>query len=941
MRVVLRVLLRQLAADRWAALLVLLLVAGTAGLCAGAVRAVDAVAVTALQRAVEQAGPSARALTGVIEGPPPSGPSSAPEQPYTDLAAEVLEGPGRDLPGLVDPPGWSVTTPVFTLTPPPRPGPLRRLQVRVATGWQQRTTLRAGRLPRAGSAAEPAAAQRIPGGPVRRPARVEVVVSAVAADLMRLKVGDRLQAAPDNPSAVPPGELLLVGLVEPKDPADPFWELDPSALRPRLVQSPNGPDTRVGIAFAGTAALPAIADQLAAASATLQVRMTLRAGPLAHRDPVSTVAALRRATTRLVPAGTSPAGGPVSLGMTTTAPRVLVTHLARRAPVLALVAVLLAALLGAAAVTLVLAARLLVDRRRQAVALAAARGGSARQVLGLLAAEGALLGAPAAAAGYAAAALVPGRPGIGPWLVAAVALAPVLVLPGTTWPVLRAVGGSAVARSPRRDAVLRRTRAAGVLLLTGLAVAAVLTLRRRGLDTGDAAAPGGVDPSTGVGGGADPLVVLVPVLVGATLAVLVARMVGRPLAAAARRAGRRRGAIGFLGLARAAREGSLGPLALAALVLGLSTAVLAAVTGSTLATATREAAQRQVAADLQLGSPGFDPAAAAALARLPGVRLATEWYDAGDVPFGTPDDPAATDTAVLVAGDAAALDRVQRSLPGAGRWPRQLLGFSAAGLRPGSTVRLPAVVGPGTAAVGDQILVRVGGRTVDATVAAVRPAFPGAPQTGRWVFLPLAGVRALTGLTLASTALLVDVDGPPGRPARLPDRATVEAALGEGAVTAYRTPDSVAGELGRSPLVAAVRGGLPVALGVGGLYAGLAVLLTVLVGSRDRGRFLAHLRALGLSPGQSGSLVGLEVVPVVTVALLVGVLGGIGTALLVLPVADLRPLSGAELAVPVHLAARPLAAVCAGFAAVLGVAVLAAVTAGRRVSPAAAARAGD
>jgi putative ABC transport system permease protein len=201
--------------------------------------------------------------------------------------------------------------------------------------------------------------------------------------------------------------------------------------------------------------------------------------------------------------------------------------------------------------------------------------------------------------------------------------------------------------------------------------------------------------------------------------------------------------------------------------------------------------------------------------------------------------------------------------------------------------------------------------------------------------VPLSGLRAVTGLTFAATALLADVAGPP------PDRARVDAALGEGAITSWRTPASVAAELGRSPLVGAVRAGLPPALGVGGLYAGLAVLLTVLVGSRDRGRFLAHLRALGLSPGQSGSLVGWEVVPVVTVALVVGVLGGVGLAALVLPVADLRPLSGAELAVPVRVAAGSLGAVCAGFAAVLAVAVAAAVVAGRRVSPAAAARAGE
>src|SRR5699024_1031472 len=81
-----------------------------------------------------------------------------------------------------------------------------------------------------------------------------------------------------------------------------------------------------------------------------------------------------------------------------------------------------------------LGAQLLVSRRRPALALLSARGGSGLQLRGMLAAEGLVIGLPAAAAGAAAAiALLPGRTtGADLVLTAAVALTPAVLLAATT-----------------------------------------------------------------------------------------------------------------------------------------------------------------------------------------------------------------------------------------------------------------------------------------------------------------------------------------------------------------------------------------------------------------------------------------------------------------------------------------------------------------------------
>jgi len=546
------------------------------------------------------------------------------------------------------------------------------------------------------------------------------------------------------------------------------------------------------------------------------------------------------------------------------------------------------------------------------------------------------------------ASLLPGSPGIsGAVLLGLVALAPAAAVVVAAVPLVRRgrgpaegarIGGRGGAAAPSRRARLARQAPTVVLvLLVALAAVAVLALRRRGLDvaanggaTLDAQSAAGLDrvPESGL----DPLVVAAPTLLAAVVAVLAACALAAPVALAARLVTRRRGAVGFLGLARAQRE-SGGLLPLVCLGLCLAVAVLAVVTSRTTQAATERSATQAVAAPLRLHSIGFPEESLAELEGMPGVRAAARLTEIDAAAFTPPSRDGSTppERIVRVYGtDPVALARVQGGLRGV----PALSPAVAARLEPaGPTGPLPVAVGPVTARsapVGSTVSLRVGARRIEVVVAAVvTDGLVGMPRDGSWMLGSLPGLRDRTRLVLSPQDLLADVDP-------VPDDDTVRGFVPD-AVT-VRTPAETAARYTDSPLAVAVREALPVTLVVGSLLAATAVLLALLLGARARSRFIAHLRALGLAGRQASALVGLEVAPVAAGAVLGGVVGGLLLARLVLPVADLRPLTGAVVPPPVLVPVWPVVAIVVGLGVVVALGVLGAVLAGRSVSPAQAAR---
>jgi putative ABC transport system permease protein len=954
-----RLIACQLWADRGVALLLALVVTGTAFLAAAVPRAVDDVSTRSLRDAVTELGPRDRALTGsAVAAPlavPPEVAADEPARPYEALVGASRDGPVANLRPWVREPQWDLRTAEWWLTgEPPREGPGRHFVLNAGSAWPDQVRFVDGRPPeraeapqatlRAAAAADAGDVTQLPVAP---PVTVEIAMSTGAARLMALQTGDELVVRLLDGTGLPEFRLVVTGLFEPLDPAGEFWELDPAALQPFLGESDREGTFRTASVYLGDGAMPVlarIANERVSVT-TVTVRADVDPSALLPEDAGTLATAARRATAQTVPlqGGNADGGsGTGSMGFSTGLSDALAEYADRRAPVVGLAAVLLAGLLGCAVVVLFLAARLLLERRRSALALAVTRGASPAQGLGVLALEAFLVAVPAAAAGYLLTALlVPGRAGtVGVALTVLVALVPVVAVPVAAWSLVRPRrvgvrgGGPPTGRGRRLDAVLRRGPGAGVLLRFGVTAAAVAALLSRGVEADPA--PGDVGA---VGASAvDPLVAATPLLVAVSVALLAHRLVAIPVAAATRRAARRPGLVGFLGLARAGRSGVLGASATAALTVAIAVASLSAVTRETLDDGERTASWLTVGADLRVTSAGFGRTEAEALAAVPGVEAATPVTTVLEAPLSRVSERGSGSQSgdlrlTLAAADPVALADVQRDVPDLPALPREL----SAPVNLGDDI--PLVVSTGVAGPGQDVRFRVGARSVRGTVVGVLDTYPGMPVGDDWALAPIEPLRETTSSVLSGTVLLARAPSLAGT-ADLPREllAGVSEATGPGTVT---TPANWRAESTGPVLVRAVRDGVPVAVAAGGLLAALAVLLTLLGGGASRRRFLAHLRALGLSGRQAGSLVALEVLPGAVAALAGGLAAGLATAWLVLPAADLRPLTGGALEVPVTVGPWTVAAVALGFAAVLAAGVAAAAFDQRRVSPAAAARLGD
>jgi putative ABC transport system permease protein len=927
--------LRRTGADAGMALLVVVLVAAGTALAAGLLRHLDDVQVRSLRAAIDQVGPRARDLVASNNRQLLSGPASDPARPYTGALDAARRLSARHLQGLAGDPQWSVGPPAGQWLPI-LDGPSRipvgdGLVLRLGSGWRDRVRVVQGRLPGGAVPANPSPARRGP-APPGTPARVEVALADPVATAMHLQVGDVVLVG----GLSSPLRLMLVGTFVGTDPADEFWSTQPELLRGDRRVDSQGNEYMDGIVLADVAALPVLSDELAGAVTVLQLRIPIRPDG-ALGDPADVVARLRAA--KAEPIESLPIA---SLRFGSTLDDALVAYLDQRRPAVALVLVLLTGVLVVAAIVLALALRLLVDRHRAGLAIAAARGASVGQQTGQLAAEGLLLGLPGALAGWWIAGLVPGRPpAAAVTAVIAGALAPAVTMPLAALPVLRPAlrhrrpetrRGLLPARlrggRPGRTGG-RRIRLLAELLVVVLGLAALSALRARGL-TASASGASAVADVTGAtpdgDPGVDPLVLLGPALAGVAIALVAARLITPALHVATDWAGRSRSAVGFLGLARASRERPVGVLGLAAVLLALATATQAAVTAATVRSGVWDAARLEAGADLRIHGTGFRPEQIASASRLPGVSALAPLTRENGVSFG---DDAGGRSATLLAADPAAMERVQRDL-GAGGLNPALTQRLAAQVATGGPI--PVLASAGLAGPGDRTTLTVQGRAVPVLVVGVLPRLPAAPQDRPWLLAPVEPLRRATNLLLPATDLLATTGHPPSAE-------QVTAAVRD--VVTLVTPSGVAGATSGSPLVAAVRSGLPWVLSLAAGYAAAAVWLTVVVGARSRTRFLAHLRALGLSAGQAAALIGLEVAPAAVLATVAGPLTGVLVGDTVLRAADVRPLTGSvlppELVTPMGTLGLTVATVLAATALAAGVAVLS----GRRVSPAAAARTGE
>ena len=679
----------------------------------------------------------------------------------------------------------------------------------------------------------------VDGDPAANPATetsgdIRVMVSAKYARQLGYKVGDRMDL----------GELSVVisGLYEPVNAADPFWAPRAGLLGP--VKVSLGGDG--GQADAGTALLDAGGYSRIVRETgtqfTFSWRFPIRGEDVAAGDAAAMagdIDAFRSAVQGR--SGLFPCDAVSSLDerLTEFAGRL---HTARSVLGLAL-----GGLAAVAAGVLLLAAGLLGERLRPVLGTMRARGASLRQLAAPACGLTALAVVPAAALGYAAGRLLDAGPPqpVSYYVIGALVAAALLVSAAM---VGRARGGGLGSAADRRDdlAAARPSARRLVLdvLLVALAVIGAVLLRERGASAGT-----------------DPLVAAVPVLLGAALGVLVLRAYPYLLRTAGPFLRRRRGAVAFLGLARASRQNLVGAVPLVVLLLAATVAGFTATVDTALRDGQVRASWSEIGGDARIEAGPVDDAAFARIRALPGVTGAVRARVITGVSTASDQAPM-----TVVGVDLDAYRELAPDVPDVPSGPGVLLSPLAA--------RTIAAAGGGGGAV---TLSRPGMSPITVKPAGQIEYLPGQGRGTAFVVVPYKLVAGEAGFP-SQVFVTGDVDAGALR-AAAPGRDV-------------RTRQDVLRAMTDVPMVTVVYQTFRDGALIGGAFGLLAVLLVLVVGARARGRTVAQLRALGLSRRQSRGLALVEIAPVLLCAVGAGWVLGLLLPEITGPVVDLRPYTG-------------------------------------------------
>jgi putative ABC transport system permease protein len=709
---------------------------------------------------------------------------------------------------------------------------------------------------------------RLPGGGVGNGPAVTMQVAVTEATARRfgLRVGSQLKL---------PGTtivLAVTGIVQPRDPAAPFWTIDPVVATPQLENPATTPYWIGGVFIAG-GAVRTLQSQVNAGQVQVTWVFPLSMGKLTAQQATqlqsTLTGALATAGRITVSGGAGGAPIPVPIALSSPTSQLLAgfeTEAVSVATVLDLLSVSLAVL---AAVVVLLAGWLLAEQRRQDFAALRARGASRRQLaLAVLAAAG-VTAVPGAVAGAAVAVIAtPASPvPLSWWLVG------LLVVAGLAGPVVVTVrthrGYAAVVRPdapPARMPAVRRLVIEAALMLIG--VGGLVVLRDQG-----AGAAGDVYASAA------------PALLAIVVAVVILRAYPLLVRAALRMRGQRASAATFLGLARAARASAAAALPAFALVLALALVSFAGMVRGAVLNGEVAASWQQAGADAVItGNGPVTTALQRAVAAVPGVqRLAAVGIATVNVTGGGQLD--------VVTVDPAQYARFVAGTP----LPPVPAAFTMRGAAlPGSFGPAPVLAAPALAAgLGSgPFAVLIDGYYIPARVvgqAATMTAFP--YVSNGYFVLPR---QALGNAAPQPSALLVAGAGL--------NHAALRAAVARhapGSTVVFRS-QLLAG-LADAPL----QHGATVAITLGCVAAGvcglLVLLLSLLLSAGARRAALARMATMGLSAGQGRVLGLVELLP----QLLAVLAGGVVCAVLLVPLTgpalSLGVFTGSSGGVPVRV----------------------------------------
>ncbi|MFJ5967303.1 FtsX-like permease family protein [Streptomyces sp. NPDC093060] len=830
----------RLRAAPGAALALALLVVVTACLAGAFPRAVDRYEDAGLVHTLHQARPERTTLR--VSAPLPL----FGDDPGTMFSPDVLKRQYEKLLGTVGgalsvdrgQSAYGIATQTDAAVPDPfipRPsGLLAHVQLVAQSGLAGHAGIREGRLPRAAGPVDPMAPE------------VEAAVTAATAKSLHIKVGSviHVPCVGRDPLAV-----RVTGILTPRDPSGAYWSTVPLLRTPSLVPlpPPGPPQTYwLGALLLSPEAAPALLNTRGEPARYWYFAPDLgglRAHDLDHLR--SAVASLESGPGLQHARTTVGQNADVGTGLDD----VLAAFSRLRSGISPLVAVAAAGTATVAVVVLLMAGGLAADRRRTELALLRARGASLPGLTGRLLAETAVVAVPAGAAGLAVALLLFPGARTGPAVAAALA---VTLTACAALPLRASLAHRAVRVTAAREDVTAmrpsRRRTVAELTLLALAAGAVATLRRSGTSAGQ-------------------LVALAPVLTGVIAALLLLRLHPLLLRRLARPAGRLRGAVGHLSLARAGRAQASAVLPLLALLTALTTAAFGGSVLAGVAEARDRAALLTVGADARMDATAALPADLAARIRaLPGVHgvaAASITYEAKPLD--------GEDTVPLVGVDPATYGRLAADT-GLGTFP-------AGELKNAKT--LPALASPSIAhAYGTRrpFPVRLGdGSAVTVRITTVldrTPAVPGAD----FLIVNRAGLpdSAVRPTTLLLTGAHLDADA-----LRRASPASVT----------VQTLAEVRSRYADSPLQTGAGHVYTAAVAAGAGFAVLALLLALLRAAPERTALLARLRTMGLTRAQGRRLLVLESLPQALLAAAGGTLTGWTAIHLLSPGIDLTTIA--------------------------------------------------
>ncbi|MFJ3333595.1 ABC transporter permease [Streptomyces sp. NPDC086766] len=832
----------------WSTVAFGVLVLVTAFLAAVLPRAVEAYETAGLRDAVATAAPESTVLELKTPQPVFGQPGEARADEVRPPALAAVDGRARAL--LPEPleanpaesaygvrTGRSLTALDASL---PRPDGLPpRFTLLAQSGTAGHATVRQGRLPTAGTVTEDTRT-------------VEGAVTAETARTLRLRAGSTLTLAgfPDRPLTV-----RITGVLEPRHPRGSYWSAEPVLRAPALSSDGGRPPQFYweGAVLLAPGAAPALLG--GQTEPEKYWWMAPATGRLTGADTAALVEAVASLEDGPGLVRLRGAAGPTAQ-LSTGLEEVVGAHRQTRDAIAPVVAVAAFGIAAVALVVLVMSSGLAAARRDAELALLRARGGSLGGVAGRLLAESAVPALPAGAGGLLLAVLAVDGARPLPSLLGAGA---VTLFACAALPVRAAVAHRRPrAHRERDDLALARPggrRTVAELTLLVLAVGSVAALRRRG--TGE------------VG---DPLVSAAPVLVGLAAALVLVRLYPLPLRWAARSAGRLRGVVGFLSLARAGRSpAAVATLPLLALLTALTTAAFGGSVLAGVADARDRAALLATGADARIDTTDGTPlpeGLARAVRGVRGVRQVTA------VGFGFASERVAGETrSLMVVGVEP------ESYAGLAR--RTGLGGFAAGRLATRGGVLDAVASPGVAERLGRAPHRIGTDSgpVTVRVTAVRSRTP-AVHGGEFLLVDAAGLKGFGGpTTLLAAGAGLDATAL---------RAAVRGA-GSGLSVALRAEERAA--LSDSPLQAGAGRIYAGAVAASAGYAVLALVLGMLRSAPERAALLARLRTLGLTARQGRRLLGLEALPLALLAAGGGVAVGWATVGLLAPGVDLDRLA--------------------------------------------------